>query len=289
MNELTHFLATHWVALFLVVLLFSLLVGSFLNVVILRLPIMMFRAFKQECDTAEFPQHPALTDLSAPYNLIKPNSHCPKCQAPVLAWQNIPVISWLLLRGQCAGCGAQIGWRYPLVELATALLSAALVWVFPWGWQLAAMLVFTWLLLTMSVIDIDYQILPDSLTLGLLWLGLIANSFGLFTDLQSAIWGAVFGYLSLWSVYWIFKLTTGKEGMGYGDFKLLAALGAWLGASSLPLIILLSSVVGAVVGIAGIMILGRDKNLPIPFGPYLAAAGWIAAMWGSDIISWYLG
>lgn len=289
MNELTHFLATHWVALFLVVLLFSLLVGSFLNVVILRLPIMMFRAFKQECDTAEFPQHSALTDLSTPYNLIKPNSHCPKCQAPVRAWQNIPVISWLLLRGKCAGCGAHIGWRYPLVELVTAFLSAALVWVFPWGWQLAAMLVFTWLLLTMSVIDIDYQILPDSLTLGLLWLGLIANSFGLFTDLQSAIWGAVFGYLSLWSVYWIFKLTTGKEGMGYGDFKLLAALGAWLGASSLPLIILLSSVVGAVVGIAGIMILGRDKNLPIPFGPYLAAAGWIAAMWGNDIISWYLG
>lgn len=288
MTELINFLATHAVALFFTVLAFSLLVGSFLNVVILRLPIMMFRAFKQDCQEAELPKHPALDDLTQPYNLIKPDSHCPQCATPVRAWQNIPVISWLLLRGKCAGCEQKISIRYPIVELATGLLSAALVWIFPWGWQLAAMLMFTWLLISMSVIDIDYQILPDSLTLGLLWLGLIVNSFGLFTDLQSAVWGAVFGYLSLWSVYWLFKLVTGKEGMGFGDFKLLAALGAWLGVTSLPLIILLSSVVGAVVGIAGIMILGRDKNLPIPFGPYLAAAGWIAALWGNDIIAWYL-
>lgn len=288
MTELINFLATHAVALFFTVLVFSLLVGSFLNVVILRLPIMMFRAFKQDCQEAELPKHPALDDLTQPYNLIKPDSHCPQCATPVRAWQNIPVISWLLLRGKCAGCEQKISIRYPIVELATGLLSAALVWIFPWGWQLAAMLMFTWLLISMSVIDIDYQILPDSLTLGLLWLGLIVNSFGLFTDLQSAVWGAVFGYLSLWSVYWLFKLVTGKEGMGFGDFKLLAALGAWLGVTSLPLIILLSSVVGAVVGIAGIMILGRDKNLPIPFGPYLAAAGWIAALWGNDIIAWYL-
>lgn len=289
MYDLIDFLATHWVALFFCVFVFSLLVGSFLNVVILRLPIMMFRAYKADYSETEFPQHPAIENLDKPFNLVKPDSHCPKCAAPVRAWQNIPVISWLLLRGKCAGCHTKIGLRYPLVELATALLSAALVVVFPWGWQLAAMLVFTWLLVTMSVIDIDYQILPDSLTLSLLWLGLIANSFGLFTDLQSAVWGAVFGYMSLWSVYWLFKLVTGKEGMGFGDFKLLAALGAWLGATNLPLIILLSSVVGAVVGIAGILIQGRDKNLPIPFGPYLAAAGWIAALWGNDIVSWYLG
>lgn len=287
--DFLNYLATHWVALLLAVFVLSLLVGSFLNVVILRLPIMMFRAFKQECTEAEFPKHPALDDLSKPYNLIKPDSHCPKCQTPVRAWQNIPVLSWLLLRGKCAGCGTAIAWRYPVVELATALLSVTLVWVFPWGWQLAAMLAFTWLLLAMSVIDIDYQILPDSMTLGLLWLGLIVNSFGLFTNLDSALWGAVFGYLSLWSVYWLFKIFTGKEGMGYGDFKLLAALGAWFGPTYLPLIILLSSVVGAVVGIAGILILGRDKNIPIPFGPYLAAAGWIAALWGQQIIDWYLG
>lgn len=288
MSELGNFLATHWVALLISVIILSLLVGSFLNVVILRLPIMMFRDYKRDQQQIQYPQHPALDDLSRPFNLIKPDSHCPNCQAPVRAWQNIPVISWLLLGGKCANCGHSISIRYPSLELATAILSGVLVLAFPWGWQLAAMLIFTWLLIAMSVIDIDHQILPDTLTLGLLWLGLIVNSFGLFTDLQSAIWGAVFGYLSLWCVYWLFKLTTGKEGMGFGDFKLLAALGAWLGVTSLPLIILLSSVVGAVVGIAGIIILGRDKNLPIPFGPYLAAAGWIAALWGNDIIAWYL-
>jgi len=218
-----------------------------------------------------------------------PDSHCPKCQTPVRAWQNIPVLSWVLLRGKCAGCGTPIGLRYPAVEITTAILSTALLLVYPWGWQLAAMLVFTWLLISMSVIDIDHQILPDTMTLSLLWLGLMVNSQGLFTDLESAVYGAAAGYLALWSVFWIFKLVTGKEGMGYGDFKLLAALGAWLGVQSLPLIILLSSVVGAVAGIAGIIILGRDKNVPIPFGPYLAAAGWIAALWGNDISQWYLG
>ena len=273
------------------VIILSLLIGSFLNVVILRYPIMMFRGWKRDCaEMAEsLPAHPALEDLSRPYNLIKPDSHCPKCHAPVRAWQNIPLLSWILLRGKCASCGARIGLRYPLVELTTALLSAALLLVYPWGWQLAAMLLFTWLLISMSVIDIDHQLLPDPLTLGLLWLGLLVNTQGLFTDLHSAVYGAVAGYGALWSVFWIFKLVTGKEGMGYGDFKLLAALGAWLGIQSLPLIILLSSVVGAIAGIAGIIILGRDKNLPIPFGPYLAAAGWIAAMWGNDIIRWYLG
>ncbi|MCB2388666.1 prepilin peptidase [Thalassolituus alkanivorans] len=277
-----------WLAIFIA--LFSLLIGSFLNVVILRFPVMMFRSWKQDCleMDSNLPKHPAIDDLSKPFNLLKPDSHCPKCQAPVRAWQNIPVLSWVLLRGKCAGCGTPIGLRYPAVEIATAILSTALLLVYPWGWQLAAMLVFTWLLISMSVIDIDHQILPDTMTLSLLWLGLMVNSQGLFTDLESAVYGAAAGYLALWSVFWIFKLVTGKEGMGYGDFKLLAALGAWLGVQSLPLIILLSSVVGAVAGIAGIIILGRDKNVPIPFGPYLAAAGWIAALWGNDISQWYL-
>lgn len=278
-----------WLAIFIA--LFSLLIGSFLNVVILRFPVMMFRSWKQDCleMDSNLPKHPAIDDLSKPFNLLKPDSHCPKCQAPVKAWQNIPLLSWVLLRGKCAGCGTPIGLRYPAVEIATAILSTVLLLVYPWGWQLAAMLVFTWLLISMSVIDIDHQILPDTMTLSLLWLGLLVNSQGLFTDLESAVYGAAAGYMALWSVFWIFKLVTGKEGMGYGDFKLLAALGAWLGVQSLPLIILLSSVVGAVVGIAGIIILGRDKNLPIPFGPYLAAAGWIAALWGNDISQWYLG
>ena len=289
MNAVFSFLANNTAALAAVLIVFSLLVGSFLNVVILRLPIMMFRSWKQDCQQTELPAHPALNDLSQPYNLVKPDSHCPKCQAPVKAWQNIPVISWLFLRGKCAGCGTKIGLRYPLVEIVTAVLSVVLLVKFSWGWPLLAMLAFTWLLIAMSVIDIDHQILPDVLTLSLLWLGLLANSQGLFTNLHDAVYGAALGYGVLWSVYWVFKLTTGKEGMGFGDFKLLAALGAWLGVQSIPLIILLSSVVGAVVGIAGIMILGRDKNIPIPFGPYLAAAGWIAALWGDDIIAWYLG
>ena len=289
MNEVFSLLANNTAALAAVLVVFSLLVGSFLNVVILRLPIMMFRSWKQDCQQTELPAHPALNDLSQPYNLVKPDSHCPKCQAPVKAWQNIPVISWLFLRGKCAGCGTKIGLRYPLVEIVTAVLSVVLLVKFSWGWPLLAMLAFTWLLIAMSVIDIDHQILPDVLTLSLLWLGLLANSQGLFTNLHDAVYGAALGYGVLWSVYWVFKLTTGKEGMGFGDFKLLAALGAWLGVQSIPLIILLSSVVGAVVGIAGIMILGRDKNIPIPFGPYLAAAGWIAALWGDDIIAWYLG
>lgn len=290
MSTLAFIGSNPWLAMTSLVVL-GLLIGSFLNVVILRFPIMLFRGWKRDCAdmTTSLPDHPALRDLQTPYNLMKPDSHCPKCHAPVRAWQNIPVLSWLMLRGKCAGCGTRISWRYPAVELATAVFSAVLLLVFPWGWQLAAMLVFTWLLISMSVIDIDHQILPDTMTLGLLWLGLLVNSQGLFTDLNSAVWGAAAGYGLLWSVFWLFKLFTGKEGMGYGDFKLLAALGAWLGIQNLLLIILLSSVVGAVVGIAGILLLGRDKNVPIPFGPYLAAAGWIAALWGQDITAWYLG
>ena len=235
----------------------------------------------------ELPDHPAVKDLSKPYNLVTPASHCPGCGSPVRAWQNIPVISYLFLRGKCGSCKTRISPRYPVVELVTAAMSAVLVLKFGWGWPLAAMLIFTWLLIAMSVIDIDHQILPDGMTLGLLWLGLLINSQGLFTDLESAVFGAALGYGVLWSFFWIFKLLTGKDGMGYGDFKLLAALGAWLGFQQLLTIIILSSVVGAVVGVIGIAILGRDRQLPIPFGPYLAAAGWIAALWGDDITRWY--
>lgn len=293
--DVAHYLQYQPYALPILVIILSLLIGSFLNVVILRYPIMMFRSWLIDSkDLADnLPDHPAFKDLDTPYTLSKPSSHCPHCQSPVKAWQNIPIISYILLKGRCSGCAktghdTKISLRYPLVELATALLSVALLIKFPWSIQLAAMLVFTWALVTMSMIDIDHQILPDTMTLSLLWLGLLLNIDHTFVDLQSAVIGAVAGYLSLWSVFWIFKLVTGKDGMGFGDFKLLAALGAWFGWQFLPMIILLSSLVGAVVGIAGIMILGRDKNIPIPFGPYLAAAGWISAMWGDDIMKWYL-
>ncbi|MGK0404858.1 MAG: leader peptidase (prepilin peptidase)/N-methyltransferase [Oleispira sp.] len=293
--DVAHYLQYQPYALPIVILILSLLIGSFLNVVILRYPIMLFRSWLIDSkDLADnLPEHSALKDLESPYTLSKPASHCPRCSSPVKVWQNIPLISYVLLRGQCSGCAekgenTKISIRYPLVELATGLLSLALLVKFPFSIQLAAMLVFTWSLVAMSVIDIDHQILPDTMTLSLMWLGLFLNIDHTFVDLQSAVIGAIAGYLSLWSVYWLFKLATGKEGMGFGDFKLLAALGAWFGWQFLPMIILLSSLVGAVVGIAGIIILGRDKNIPIPFGPYLAAAGWIAAMWGDEIMEWYL-
>ena len=293
--DVAHYLQHQPYALSVVVLILSLLIGSFLNVVILRYPIMLFRSWLIDSkDLREnLPEHSALNDLDSAYTLSKPASHCPRCQSPVKAWQNIPILSYLLLKGKCSGCAehgkeTKISIRYPLVELATGLLSLALLIKFPFSIQLAAMLVFTWYLVAMSMIDIDHQILPDTMTLLLMWLGLLLNIDHTFVDLQSAVIGAMAGYLSLWSVYWLFKLATGKDGMGFGDFKLLAALGAWFGWQFLPMIILLSSLVGAVVGIAGIMILGRDKNIPIPFGPYLAAAGWIAAMWGNEIMDWYL-
>ena len=293
--DVAHYLQHQPYALPIVVLILSLLIGSFLNVVILRYPIMLFRSWLIDSkDLREsLPEHSAFNNLESAYTLSKPASHCPRCQSPVKAWQNIPILSYLLLKGKCSGCAehgkeSKISLRYPLVELATGLLSLALLIKFPFSIQLAAMLVFTWSLIAMSMIDIDHQILPDTMTLSLMWLGLLLNIDHTFVDLQSAVIGAMAGYLSLWSVYWLFKLATGKDGMGFGDFKLLAALGAWFGWQFLPMIILLSSLVGAVVGIAGIMILGRDKNIPIPFGPYLAAAGWIAAMWGNEIMEWYL-
>jgi len=275
-----------------VVCILGLLVGSFLNVVIYRLPKMLEREWKQYCgevlELEKTEQEQKHESTKEEFNLVVPASTCPNCDHKIRAWENIPVISYLFLRGRCSNCKSSISIRYPIIEAVTAALSAVLAIKFGFGWQLAAALLLTWALISLTMIDIDTQLLPDNITLPLLWLGLILNSQGLFTSLTDALWGAVFGYLSLWSVYWIFKLLTQKEGMGYGDFKLLAALGAWMGWQALPVTILLSSVVGAVIGIAGILIMGRDKNIPIPFGPYLAIAGWIYFMWGETIVNTYL-
>jgi len=265
------------------VFIFSLLVGSFLNVVAYRLPIMM--RHQAEDDYLEFSdQEPKERKL---FNLSSPHSACPKCKSPIKPWQNIPVISYLWLKGKCNNCKTPISPRYPSVELATALLGLLVAYEFGATWQCAALLVFSYFLVALTLIDMDEYLLPDSLTLPLVWIGLFANSFSLFTSLENALYGAMAGYLSLWSIYWLFKIVTGKEGMGFGDFKLLAAIGAFLGWQALPVVILLSSVVGAVVGILGIVILGRDKNIAIPFGPYLAAAGFITALWGNDITAAY--
>lgn len=279
------FLASHALAFVLCAALLGLLVGSFLNVVIHRLPKMMELEWQQQArDALSLPQ----PEQEATYNLVLPNSACPHCGHEIRAWENIPVISYLALRGKCSACKAPISARYPLVELATALLSGFVAWHFGFTWQAGAMLLLTWGLLAMSLIDVDHQLLPDALVLPLLWLGLIVNYFGLFTSLGDALWGAVFGYLSLWSVYWLFKLLTGKEGMGYGDFKLLAMLGAWGGWQVLPLTILFSSLVGAVLGVILLRLRNAETSTPIPFGPYLAIAGWIALLWGDQITTTYL-
>lgn len=284
-----------------VVFVFSLLIGSFLNVVIHRIPIMLEREWKAQAaeilnGSTDSDGRSAQTGVRVPdkYNLVVPRSACPHCVAQITAAQNIPVISYLLLGGKCAKCRARISPRYPIVELITAILSALVAWKFGATWYTSAALVLTWVLIALTVIDFDTQLLPDNMTLPLMWLGLLVSlaatlpEFGLPVDTRSSIIGAVAGYLSLWGVYHLFKLITGKEGMGYGDFKLFAALGAWLGWQMLPLVILLSAFTGALVGVTLIIARGRDKNIPIPFGPYLAAAGWIALMWGDSIVSTYL-
>ncbi|MFA7553688.1 MAG: A24 family peptidase [Spongiibacteraceae bacterium] len=265
---------------------FSLLVGSFLNVVIYRLPLMMQREWKTECrlilELDETDEH------KTPFNLAVPGSHCPVCNTAIKPWQNIPIVSYLLLKGRCAHCSTPISIRYPIVEGVTAILSVLVAWKFGATPQTLAGLVFTWCLISLTMIDADHKLLPDQITLPLLWAGILVNSFGLFVPLQDAVWGAIGGYLSLWSVYWLFKILTGKEGMGFGDFKLLAALGAWMGWQHLLLIILLSSLVGAVVGSIILAVNKQGRNTTIPFGPYLAAAGWIAFLWGDQIIQAYL-
>jgi len=265
--------------------LLGLIVGSFLNVVIHRLPQMMEREWRAHCvELSGAPQ----TIAPARFDLLHPPSHCPQCGRGIKAAENIPLLSYLLLGGKCAGCGARIALRYPIVEVSTALLSAVVAWHFGAGVVGLAALPLTWVLIALSFIDFDHQLLPDSITLPFLWAGLGLSLFNVFVDSETAIIGALAGYLSLWLVYIVFKLVTGKQGMGHGDFKLLAMLGAWLGWQALPVIILLSSLLGALVGIALILLRGRDKNVPIPFGPYLALAGWLALLWGKDLTQAYL-
>ncbi|ACE85364.1 prepilin peptidase [Cellvibrio japonicus] len=288
---------------FISALILGLLVGSFLNVVIYRLPKMMEAEWREQCQQLIYEaDHLVVTESEQAnisldstsiakketFNLCAPRSSCPHCGHNITALENIPIISYVFLGGKCSACKNTISLRYPSVELVTGVLSALAIAFFGATWAGLAALVLTWALIALTMIDLDTYLLPDDITLPLLWLGLIVNSFGLFTDLASAFWGAVAGYLTLWSVYQLFKLLTGKEGMGYGDFKLLAALGAWMGWQMLPQIILLSSLVGAVIGITLIIVRGRDRNIPIPFGPYLAIAGWIAFLWGDRINATYL-
>ena len=276
-----------------VAFLLALLVGSFLNVVIYRLPIMMERSWREQCK--ELSETPAADIPEGRFDLLAPRSRCPSCGQGITALQNIPVLSYLILGGKCAGCSTRISIRYPVIEFLTALLSGVVAWRFGFGWEAAAAIGMTWMLVAISVIDIDHQYIYDNMVLPLVWTGLLLSLFHplegaekLFIAPKTAIAGAIAGYLSLWSVYHLFRIVTGKEGMGYGDFKLLAALGAWLGWQMLPLIILLSAVVGAVTGIMMSVFKRHERSVPIPFGPYLAAAGWIAMLWGSEIIAWYL-
>lgn len=320
---------TPWL-LYTTVILLGLLIGSFLNVVVYRLPIMLQREWQANAEyvlnelssassaslavscidtAASINDAAASTTMFIPsteiveaqstttnilqdeknqpttevFNLLWPGSRCPHCQNDILAWQNIPVFSYLFLKGRCYYCHTSISARYPLVEFITAILSFVIVFKLGWSWLSLSALVMTWALWTLTLIDYDHQLLPDSITLPLLWLGLLLNSQQLIVPLSDAVWGAAAGYLSLWSVYWIFKLLTGKEGMGYGDFKLLAALGAWMGWQALPTIILLSSFVGALVGISLIVFKNHHKSQPIPFGPYLASAGWLYLLWGQQL------
>ncbi len=263
----------------------GLLVGSFLNVVIYRMPIMLQRSWRKEC--LEYLQMDA-EEEAEPFNLSLPLSRCPHCQSPIKAYQNIPVISYVFLKGQCANCKQAISLRYPIIELLTAITSVVVAWHFGYSAEAGFALLLTWVLIALSFIDIDHQLLPDDITLPVLWLGLFLSLFGLYADTHASVIGAIAGYMVLWLVYQAFKLVTGKEGMGYGDFKLLALFGAWLGWQALPLIILLSSLVGAVIGITMMIVVKRDHNIPIPFGPYLAVAGWIALLWGYEINQLYL-
>ncbi|NQV70335.1 MAG: prepilin peptidase [Pseudohongiella sp.] len=273
----------------------GLLVGSFLNVVAYRLPIMLQREWKEQC--CEYLQientNPDSNESSAKFkifNLQKPDSHCPQCNHPIKPWENVPLISYLFLGGKCSNCKSRISLRYPCVEFVSGVCSALVASSFGATWLTLALLLLCWSLIALTLIDFDHQLLPDNITIPLLWLGLLVNTLdlGFGVSLRDAVIGAIAGYLLLWAVYWLFKLATGKEGMGYGDFKLLAALGAWMGWQSLLPIIILSSLVGAVFGIAMIIFMGRDRSIPMPFGPFLTGAGFIMLIWGSQLSSFYM-
>ncbi|GGY76142.1 prepilin peptidase [Marinobacter zhanjiangensis] len=286
MPSLDVFLSTPWL-LYLTVLFVSLCIGSFLNVVILRLPKMMHQEWRCQCqEFLEVPEGERKSEETV--TLSRPASTCPSCGHRIRPWENIPVVSYLFLRGKCSNCKTRISPRYPLIEAITAVFSLITVWLLgPSAGTLWA-LALVWALIALTMIDFDTQLLPDNITLPLMWLGLVLNYFGYLTDFTSAFWGAVAGYLSLWSVYWLFKLVTGKEGMGHGDFKLLAAIGAWLGWQLLPAVVLLSSLVGAIVGISLMVFRKHGREVPIPFGPYLAAAGLLSLWFGDEILfGWY--
>ena len=279
-------------------LVLGLVVGSFLNVVIYRLPIMLDRQWREQCAELSADSAAATLPAGTPtrFNLVVPRSACPACRAPITALQNIPLLSWVLLRGRCANCGKAISARYPLVEALTGTLSALVAWKFGFGWAALAGMLLTWFLVALTFIDIDHQLLPDSLTLPLLWIGLLlslwaaqAGGSPIPVDPRSSLIGVMAGYVSLWSVYHLFRLLTGKEGMGYGDFKLFAALGAWLGWQMLLPIILIAAAAGAVVGVLLITIRRQNRSTPIPFGPFLAAAGWLMMMFGPGVVGRYLG
>jgi len=275
------------IAFLILMTILGLMVGSFLNVVIHRLPKMLEHDWRQQCRTLLDIKTPD-TNASEIYNLIRPRSRCPQCNHQITALENIPVLSYLLLGGKCSACESPIAVRYPVIELTSGLLAMFCAWHFGFGYQACCATLLSWSLLTLSMIDLDHQLLPDDITLPLLWLGILFNMTSMFTDIRSSLFGTMVGYTLLWSVYQTFKLLTGKEGMGYGDFKLLAMLGAWLGWQMLPLIILLSSATGALIGISLIVSKQHDRNIPIPFGPYLAMAGWVALIWGHDINSFYV-
>lgn len=282
--EVIAFFGNHPTAFVVSVFLFGLAVGSFLNVVIYRLPLMMQRQWEEQC--AEL--HGKALPEQKPLNLLIPGSHCPACSRKIRAWENIPLLSYLLLMGRCHHCRTFISPRYPLIELLTGILSAAVAWHFGVSWEAVGALLLSYALITLTFIDFDHQLLPDSITLPFLWLGLGLSLFEVFTDVRTSLIGAIAGYFSLWLVYHLFRLITKKEGMGYGDFKLLALLGAWLGWTMLPAIILLSSLVGAILGTVWLSLSSQQRGTPLPFGPYLAAAGWLALMWGQDINQFYL-
>lgn len=287
MTDLIDILQANLFVFVSITFLFSLFVGSFLNVVIYRLPLMMERDWKQQCEELAGKKH-AEHMPEETFNLVLPRSRCVHCGHQIRAYENIPILSYLLLRGRCSNCHSKISLRYPFVELLTAVLSATVAWQFGFGWQALAAIILTWALIALTFIDLDHKLLPDSITLPFLWIGLLLSLGNVFVDPATSIVGAVAGYLSLWLVYQGFKIVTGKEGMGFGDFKLLAMLGAWVGWKYLPVIILFSSAVGAVTGIALVAVGKRQRGAAIPFGPFLAAAGWLTVLWGENIVSTYL-
>lgn len=276
----------------IVVGLFSLLIGSFLNAAIYRIPIILENSWKEECEELFNPKdNDESSEEKEKFNLFLPRSQCPNCDHMITAWENIPVISYLFLGGKCSSCKTSISIQYPLLEIFTALVSVFVAWKIGFGWQTLAALVFTWMLITLSMIDAKTMLLPDNLTLPLMWFGIAANYNGMFIDLQSSVLGAIIGYLSLWSLFHVFRLITGKEGMGYGDFKILAAIGAWGGWQILPFTIFAASTLGAVIGILMILAQGKEgnkENQQIPFGPWLAFAGFIGFLWRSEITTFFM-